>query len=348
MRRFAWFRLLIPGLCAGLIPACLSPAPSPFVRSAKPYTVDPNRSNAFAPTPPIARPLPPEPPLFRSTEWVTTGDLPPLTLGASLCGMPLRPRDDVPTPGKTAQYLLMSVREQRVAEKISTGAPGKLPNSITGESPMVTALKYYIEKDPESAKKELSKLDDTSRDILLTLLPLTVRVGSNGLAKSDPQEIALVVDRLQGLLWALRPKAALVMDKCCFCREIRRFGVFEALDGKATFQPGEMVEVYAEVRNVASELHRSKRGDYRTHLRSSLDIRRAVGDVAWSGKQFDKPDDTLTPQHDYFQHYRLQVPQLGPGPYVLHLEVTDVPTGRTVARELEFTIAPTGGPAQSE
>jgi hypothetical protein len=346
MRRFAWFRLLFPGLCAGLIPACLSPAPNPYVRSAKPFTVDSGRPNALA-SPPVVRTAP-EQPLPRQTEFVTTGDLPPLTLGASRCGMPLRTRDDTASPNKPAQMLLTSSRELRAAEKISTAVPGKLPDSITGESPVVTALKFYLEKDPESAKKELSKLDDTSRDILMTLLPLTARVGSNGLAKADPQEIAIVVDKLQGLLWTLRPKAALVMDKCCFCREIRRFGVFESLDGMPTFQPGEMVEVYAEVRNVASEVRRSKRGDYRTHLRSSLDIRRGGGEVVWSGKQFDKPDDTLTPQHDYFQHYRLQVPQLGLGSYVLHLEVTDVPTGRTVARDLEFTITPTGGPAQSE
>jgi len=146
----------------------------------------------------------------------------------------------------------------------------------------------------------------------------------------------------------LRPHAALVMDKCCFCREIRRFGVFEALSAKPTFQPGQMVEVYTEVRNVQSVGYRSRRGDYRTHLRSSLTIKRATGEGVWRSDPFDRPEDTQTPQHDYFQHYRLQVPPLEPGPYVLHLEVTDVPTGRTVRRGLEFTIGPTGGSAQSD
>ena len=102
-------------------------------------------------------------------------------------------------------------------------------------------------------------------------------------------------------------------------------------------------------RPVQSVQCRSKRGDYRTHLRSTLSIRKPNGESAWAGPQpFDRPDDTMTPQHDYFQHYRLPVPQLAPGPYVLHLEVTDVPSGRKVARQLEFTIGPSGGPAQSE
>jgi hypothetical protein len=344
MRRFAWIRLLLPGLCAGVIPACFSPGASQLLRSSRATPGDPvPTANAVQQ---VARPATPDEHVTRA-EARSDYERPAVpVVGVSAAGLPLRPRQ-LP-PDKPQPVLLASAQERKVLPTVTVGVPRKLPKEITEESALLTAMRCFIEKHPKDGAKELSKYDDSTREILMTLMPLTVRVGEDGIEKADPKEIAVVVDQLQGLLWNLRPKAALVMDKCCFCREIRRFGVFEALEARPTFQPGQMVEVYAEVRNVKSHPYRSRRGDYRTHLRSALDIRRPSGEVVWPGQRFDKPDDTLTPQHDYFQHYRLQVPPLDAGPYVLHLEVIDVPTGRTVRRDLEFTIGPSGGPARSD
>jgi hypothetical protein len=215
--------------------------------------------------------------------------------------------------------------------------PGKLPATVTDDSLILSAMKSSIDKRPDELRDALSSLDPAQREVLMTLIPLTVRVGEGGLASTDPRDVAVLVDQLQGLLWALRPRAALVMDKFCFCQRIEKFGKFKKLEGKPSFRPGEMVEVYAEIRNVSSQPHRSAQGDFQTHLHSNLQIRSGNDEVLFA-KECDKLDETLTPQHDYFQHYRLRIPDARPGTYVLNLEAKDVPTGRRIQQKLEFEV----------
>jgi hypothetical protein len=218
-------------------------------------------------------------------------------------------------------------------------APKKLPESILADSPLVAAVKCLLEKRPDDIRDKLKSLDPAQRDVLMKLLPFTVEVSEGGLASADPHEIAVVVDNLQGLLWALRPRAALVMDKFCFCKQVRNFGKFEPLENNPTFRSGDMVEVYAEIRNVSSQPHQTKQGDFRTHLRSKLEIRDSAGGVIFSWLA-GKPDETLTPQHDYFQHYRLRIPEKArPGKYVLNLEAEDVPTGRKIQQKIDFQVS---------
>ncbi len=216
-------------------------------------------------------------------------------------------------------------------------APAKLPPAITEEPPLLHALRCYIEKRPEDFREALKSLDAAQRDLLQALIPLVVRVSDSGLAKADSREVAVVVDQLQSLLWMLRPRAALVMDKFCFCKQVTKFGKFEALGSKPTFRPGDMLEIYAEIRNVSSQPRRSEQGDFRAHLRSRLEIRAPAGEVV-RAVMCGKPDETLTPQHDYYQHYRFQLPDTPPGVYTLNLEATDVPTGRKVRQTLEFQV----------
>ena len=168
------------------------------------------------------------------------------------------------------------------------------------------------------------------------MLPLLVRLSESPLSQADPRQLAADVDQLQGLLLTLRPHAALLVENLCFCQQVRRFGVYEKLGERPTFQAGELVEVYAEVRNVSCERFASKEGDFRTHLTSRLEVRDANGHFG-KGGVFDKVDLCHTPQYDYFQHYRFRVPPT-PGAYALQLEVTDVATGRKVQHKLEFQI----------
>lgn len=223
-----------------------------------------------------------------------------------------------------------------------------LPKEIVEEPWLLGVVRCYLENRPDDAAPQFNRLDETSRQVLMTLVPLTVRASEGRLTEADPKEVGQYVDGLQFVLNQLRPKASLKMDRVCFCRMIRGFGKIEALEANPSFLPGEMADVYLELRNVASRPHRSERGDYRTHLRSRLEIRNRSGERLWGPQDFDKPDDTLTPQHDYYQHYRLQMPNLPPGCYTLHLEVRDVPTGRHASEALEFTVAPWGNAARPD
>jgi hypothetical protein len=216
--------------------------------------------------------------------------------------------------------------------------PAKLPPTVAEEPPLLHAVRCYLEKRPDDFRETIKSLDAAQRDVVQTLIPLLVHVGEGGLAKTDTREAAAAVDQLQALLWVLRPLAPLIMDKFCFCQQVTKFGQFRALESKPSFRSGDMVDVYAEIRNVCSQRRRSDQGDFRTYLRSRLEIRAPSGEVVHV-VMCGKPDETSTPQHDYFQHYRFQIPDMPPGNYTLNLEANDVPTGRKVKQKLEFQVS---------
>jgi hypothetical protein len=334
--------VLVLGLSAGA-PACFAPAS--LQQPARPFTGDPAPQMAtrsrYWPMPqsywPMPQPYWPPPEQQPYAYPMAPGVAPPLGAGVAVMGAaePAHPTDGRPVPEL--------VTPTTATAPSPSEPPQLLPTSVLEESGLLAALRFFLEKNDDKGRQALQDMDPQTQEILLTLLPLTVRMNENGVGKADPQELAVVIDRLQSVLWKLRPRAALVMDKFCFCHLVRGFGRIDALDEKPTFVGGEMVEVYAEIRNISSQPHRSRRGDFRTHLVSKLDLRRPGGESVWDGpKEIDKPDETMTPQHDYFQHYSFRMPALPPGEYVLDLEVTDVPTGRTVRQQLNFTIAAPG------
>jgi hypothetical protein len=97
-----------------------------------------------------------------------------------------------------------------------------------------------------------------------------------------------------------------------------------------------MVGLYAEVRNFACAPHGS---DYRTRVQTSIEVHDDRGEVVW---RFDPPartDTSLSPRQDYCHVGRFALPgRLPSGAYTLWLKVTDVPTGRTARRSLDFRV----------
>ena len=389
-----WMRLIVPGFCVGLLPACFNPAMNapknrPFTGQnvpnygqpqAPPYAMQPAPSYPWKsswyqqPGPmltmyPIGPAFDPSfqfqqfpyiqpPTAYNRIDYGPVANYPRHILEPNFAAQPTPTQQAVAKldTGVTSvlpsgDLLQLTVNNQPSSDSQSgvgpfelpgaagqePAAPGKLPPTLIEESPIVDAVKSSVEKRPDGIRDALNSLDPARREILMTLIPLAVRVGEGGLASTDPHDVAVVVDQLQGLLWALRPRAALVMDKFCFCQRIEKFGKFKPLPAKPSFRPGEMVEVYAEFRNISSQPHRTEQGDFRTQLRGKLEIRNSAGGVLLT-KECNGLDETLTPQHDYFQHYRLRIPDARPGSYVLNLEAEDVPTGRKVKQKLEFQV----------
>jgi hypothetical protein len=376
-----WLRLLVPGICVGMLSACsnsskntqqsppgFSQLPNFGYGSSQqqayfPQSAAPSRSLASTPASkyPASFPTPSFEPKTAATPYglIAYGPFNPSAVtridAIKRTPLPTRPQNLPETDAEEFVRMPNDVVEM-AASKPQSGSvtivePLTLPQTLTTEEPstqkpaaagpeeppLLHALRCFLEKRPDDFRETLKTLDASQRDVLQTLIPLMVNVGDGQFAKSDPRELAAAVDQLQALLWVLRPRAALVMDKFCFCREVKKFGQFEALGSKQSFRPGDMVEVYAEIRNVSSVPRRSEHGEYRTHLRSRLEIRAPSGEMV---KFFDcgKPDETLTPQHDYYQAYRFSIPEAPAGAYTLNLEVRDVPTGRKVKQKLEFQI----------
>src|SRR5436190_2042196 len=81
------------------------------------------------------------------------------------------------------------------------------------------ALRCYMDRSPDEAIAHLQVGDPASQELLLSLLPVVARLAEGG--KSTPRDTALVLDQLDTLVEPVRAKAALVIDKVCFCRDMK-------------------------------------------------------------------------------------------------------------------------------
>ncbi len=230
------------------------------------------------------------------------------------------------------------------------------------EPPPVAALRCLMEKrSPEEARALLDSCDPADREVLRDLLRVTARLGDPDAPRPSPAEMADLVAQMEALARALRPRAALVLDKLCFCRprSIDTFGVYEPFEDGRAFRaggpgmPGEHVQVYAEVRNFTS---RPVGDHFETVLKGKLKIDggRGQGDDGGSRHKAVEfalspcTDKSRTPRQDFFVNLHFDVPPgLPPGSYTLWVEVADVtpaPDGsrrppRVARRSLDFRVA---------
>jgi hypothetical protein len=166
-----------------------------------------------------------------------------------------------------------------------------------------------------------------------------------------PKEIDELQDQVQKSLAALRPRAKLVVDKMCFCEEIKGYGDYKPLPKDYEFQPavgnryGELVQLYVELHNLTSEL---RGGTFLTRLHSTIRILDEAGGEVYFADFGDReaPLCTRTPLPDTSKHYDFYVPRLPSGKYRFCFEVRDEtrPEPRIAARELDFRVAAVGGP----
>lgn len=218
------------------------------------------------------------------------------------------------------------------------------------EPPLVRALRCYLEKRPAEAIACLKDCDKLSQELLLCVLPVAARLGEGDIERASPEEAAVLAEQLDGVESRLRPRAALAIDRMCFCRRIETFGVYEPLSDGPAFRPGEWAQVYVELRNFSCEHQDGGPAalEYTTRLVSSAEIRDRAGRKVWPAGpgrlSFRRkgPQESRSAWHDYFDNYSLRVPELPAGPYTLWIEVQDAPTGRAVRRSLDFRVDAAG------
>jgi hypothetical protein len=230
---------------------------------------------------------------------------------------------------------------------------------------LVAAFRCALEKNPRETLRLLERHDQPNRELLFALMQLTAGVGAG--KPLSPQELAATLDQLQSLSILLRRRAALKLDKVCFCRRIDQFGQFQPLLPDHEFQagvggrPGERVQVYAEVRNFSSQLRVPPAGQtspvrdvpvYESILASTLEIydyqRRHVVPAMNLRTCVDR---SQTPRQDYFLNFQFHVPaRLAPGSYTLRITVKDITPGqpstsvppRVAQRSLDFKVIAPG------
>jgi hypothetical protein len=211
------------------------------------------------------------------------------------------------------------------------------------EEPLLAALRGLLEKRPDEAIDRLRRYDPLNQDMLLGLLALSVRLTQGSLDRASPQDVLNVLEQLNSLTVMLRPRAALAVERACFCRDITKFGDYIPLPEDHQFQAGrdgrcgERVLVYIELQNFAS----CPQGPFHeTRLDARLEVRDRSGRRVWlQDFPAERPDRSYTLRHDYFIALRFLVPaDVPPGTYVLGIEVKDV-TDRLDRRALEHRVA---------
>jgi hypothetical protein len=258
------------------------------------------------------------------------------------------PRPPAPTPGPAAEMAL---------------APAPPPRP---DAPAVAAFRCMVEKHPpEEALALLESHDPADRELLRGLLKVAARLGDRDSPRASAAEMAGLVEQMEALTRVLRPRAALVLDKLCFCRprSIDTFGVYEPLEDGHAFRaagpgrPGEHVQVYAEVRNFTS---RPVGDHFETVLQGQLKIdgTKLKGEDGPSAHKIiilplkACTDRSRTPRQDFFVNLHFDVPpSLPPGSYTLWVEVLDMTPAadgskrppRVARRSLDFRVTADAG-----
>jgi hypothetical protein len=216
----------------------------------------------------------------------------------------------------------------------------------------VEALRCYLDKRPADAVTFLNRYDPANQEMLLSLLPLAVRLTESSVDRASPLELTAMIDQLHSLSLPLQRRTPLRIAQLCFCHGIKGFGVYDPVqENQAVFQggsggqDGQLVFVYAEIRNFNSELQGALSV---TRLKSWLEIRNYENKTVWSVDKFpdERPDVSRTPRQDYFINYKFHVPaHLAPGSYTLVVQVRDElaqPLRPPAMRTLEFRVIASG------
>jgi hypothetical protein len=221
------------------------------------------------------------------------------------------------------------------------------------DPPLVAAMRRLLQNPNAEPMECLKNYKESDRDQLLALLcRLAAGIGEGDLDRVPPENLAAQLDRLHGLIVALRRRAPLALSNVCFCRRIDGFGRYDALPGAPAFQagvegrPGERVQLYAEVRNFNCQ----PRGAYcEIRLASTLEIYDERGRVpVVTLAPLTCTDRSRTPRQDYFLNFQFHVPpRVPPGAYRLRVTVKDVTppadggavSPRQACEELYFQVA---------
>jgi hypothetical protein len=359
MTRRGWRMIFGAGLLAVFVPACSHPA-AVALRSTGETPSAPGRVTAVARGPsaptetrqPDENQSPPPAPVAQSSPSPDPG---------SLLTAPPEQVTGKPRPRPPARGLLASDPPSLLTPGSAPEPPGGAPApppvpvaepgpALNADEPIVLALRSFLNNKADEARAHLQREDPATQETLRCLTAAVARLAKKPLDQLSPEEVVALQDELKKSQLALRPRAPLVIDKMCFCEWIKDYGVYKPLPEGYEFQPkvndrpGESVQVYVELRNLASQ----PRGNgYETVLHSTIKIydsdNKEIFMRNYPGRE--GPFRTLTPLPDFYKGYNFFVPTMPPGRYTLTIEVRDVTRPdqpRTASRSLEFRVAVPG------
>jgi hypothetical protein len=225
------------------------------------------------------------------------------------------------------------------ATSVETPLPGELTPEMSqapGDSPLIRAVRAFQQNKPEEAVEHLKAYDAATQQLLLSLLPAMVRIGDGRLQQMKPEEADALLHQFTQVPVMLRSRASLQANNVRLCREVHNFAHVEPFPDRHTFRPGDIVYLYMELANFTPMP--APKGGYLVTLVSSLELRDSTGGLMWRADPKEVPDLVSTPPQDYYRNFRLCVPTVPPGVYMLTVKTTDRPTGREARKTIEMRI----------
>lgn len=195
---------------------------------------------------------------------------------------------------------------------------------------------YLMAEHPERALAAIPGIDSADQEFWQQTLWAMTNYFDIEHLPSSKDRAGQAVAQLAAATQRLRERSNLEIHNLAFCSQIDHFGNFQRFP-RDEFHPGERVLIYAEIENYKSEL--TVDGNFRTLIRSSMEILSPSGDVRWQ-EEFPAEEDLCTSyRRDYFHNYTLTIPDRLPlGPHTLKLTVFDELSGKMVSQSVNFVV----------
>jgi len=269
-----------------------------------------------------------------------------------------QPKKSVEVAEKPAEAAEMHIEPSDVSSPKPSADPSE-PHRETPvaplsrpEAPSVQVLRALLDhRSEEEINEQLQGYDPITREAMLTLLMSIAQLQqSGGVERMSARDLAACMDRLHTLTASMRGRAQLILERMCFCRSIKNFGDYTPLSPEnVSFQPGEVVHIYVQVRNISSRRLRDK---YVTVLKGRFEIsdennREKPPTITWASQP--REDVSASPRQDYYINFQFRVPLNCPaGLYTIRIfvedwtnsppEAKDVPESRIAQRTLDFRV----------
>lgn len=195
---------------------------------------------------------------------------------------------------------------------------------------------YLMAHHPERALTAIPGIDPADQEFWQQTLWAMANYFDTEHIPTAKDRAGQAVAQLSVAAQRLKERADLEVRNLAFCHEIAYFGNFTRFN-RDEFQPGDSVLLYAEIDNFKSEL--TIDGQYRTLLRSTIEVLSPSGEVRWQ-KEFPANEDLcINYRRDYFLNYRFNIADRLPlGPHTLKLTVFDELSGKMVSQSINFVV----------
>jgi len=223
----------------------------------------------------------------------------------------------------------------RAERELSAASPETDPDEHRRRQVHLRLL-YLVARHPEQALTAIPAMDPADQEYWQQVVwAITNSLDADNL--SPRERAAQTIPPVNTALRRLREQADLTIRNTGFCEEISYFGNYKRFP-REEFVPGQPVLLYAEIENFRSEPS-SQSGEYRTLLRSLIEIVGANGQIRWK-KSFAATEDLCrNPRRDYFHNYQFTIPERLPmGPHTLKLTVVDELSGKQATCTLKFMV----------